>query len=162
MYNEYNLLPKDKVEKHIYRMLLLMSDHFQLTRIEKRELVFYASRFEPISPKGGRGKSKERVYAFLCLYLLRRDNRQSVICKIWDRISEIYKLDNKDKSEIEEFVLKEVDRINKTFLTVRGLFQVQKRLGKESFEKEQLDIIRNKSKTLRSRSPQICVNIFPA
>ena len=112
-YKPYNLIPRDKLEKHIYRLLLLMAEKFHLTKAEKGDLLFYASRMNSCFPKGGRNKSKERVYAFLCKYILDRDGRSSVLESDWKWLNERYRLEAPDKEEIENFIKEEINRINK-------------------------------------------------
>jgi len=129
-YKDYNFLPRDKIEKHIYRMLLLMSDKFQLTKPELGDLIFYASRFNTKHPEGGRGKSKEKVFAYLCMYILNRDNRLGAISGNWGYLAEIYKLEQENK-DIITFVESEVDRINETFLSYRGVQKLERCLGSE-------------------------------
>jgi hypothetical protein len=106
------ILPLDSLEKHIYRMLLLMAEDFQLTTPERHELIFYASRFNPVSPKGGRGKSKERVFACLCLYILERDKRP-IYLRNKDYFDEKYSLVNSDSEDLKKFVKKELERLRK-------------------------------------------------
>ena len=127
-FQEYNFLPRDKIEKHIYRMLLLMSDKFQLTKPELGDLIFYASRFNTKHPEGGRGKSKEKIFAYLCAHILRRDRRDSVLRTNWGILSEIYKLEQ-DNKDIEGYIEDEVNRINESFFTIRGAKQESRRLG---------------------------------
>jgi len=106
-------LPMENLDKSLYRMLLLMCDDFMLTAPEKRELIFLASKFKPFSKSGGRGKSKERVYAYLCLHLLERDGRGIIVSKNEDFYTDRYKLDLPDKDKMQAFVLSEIKRILK-------------------------------------------------
>jgi hypothetical protein len=107
----FNPLPLDTMSKYLYRMLLLMSEDFMLTSAEKRELIFLASRFQPFSKKGGRGKSKERIFAYLCIYLLKRDGREIVFEKSKDFYTSRYNLDMLDSQKMKDFVESEVKRI---------------------------------------------------
>ncbi len=108
-YSKAEIFPTDHLEKHVYRMLLLLAEDFLLTTPEKKELMFYASRFPPFSKNGGRGKSKERVYACLCLYLLERDKRP-IYVRSKDYYDEKYALCKKDCEEMKKFILKELKK----------------------------------------------------
>jgi hypothetical protein len=107
----FSPLPLDSMNKYLYRMLLLMAEDFMLTSAEKHELIFLASRFQPFSKKGGRGKSKERVFAYLCIYLLKRDGREVVFEKSKDFYTSRYNLDMLDSQKVQDFVESEVKRI---------------------------------------------------
>jgi hypothetical protein len=93
-------------------MLLLMSDDFSLTSIEKHELMFYGSRFQSFAKKGGRGKTREKVYACLCIYLLQRDKRP-IYTNDREYYNHKYGLNKKDVPQVKEFILKEIRRIHK-------------------------------------------------
>ncbi len=113
-FEEFIPLATEKLEKHIYRMLLLMADDFLLTKPEKHELIYYASKFPPYSKFGGRGKSKERVYACLCLHLLERDNRP-IYLRSKEYYDERYQLNRSDISSIKAFVSSELDKLQRVF-----------------------------------------------
>jgi hypothetical protein len=103
------ILPLDSIPKHVYRLLLLMSDDFQLTVAERHELVFYASR---IKPKVGRGKSRERLYVFICLYILERDKRP-IYTKDKEYFDKKYGLTKPGIEKTKEFVQEEIRRVQK-------------------------------------------------
>jgi hypothetical protein len=107
-------LPTDSIYKHIYKMLLLMSEDFMLTWPEKHELIFLASRLvNTFSGKGGRGKSKERMFAYMCIHILERDGRGMIYKNNEEYYVEKYKLNLPDKEKMIEFVEQEMKRIIK-------------------------------------------------
>lgn len=110
-FQEFTPLPTDSMEKHIYRMLLLMAEDFQLISPEKHELIYFASRFKPFSPKGGRGKSKERLFACLCLYILERDGRRRIYEASKEYFDERYQLYRPDTEALKIFVKDELIRL---------------------------------------------------
>ncbi len=104
-------VPTDTLDKSLYRMLLLMAEDFMLTSVEKHELIFYGARFNPFSKKGGRGKSKERIFAYLCIHLLERDGRSIIFNNDQEYYIERYNLNLPDSEKMKKFVQKEIKRI---------------------------------------------------
>lgn len=98
------------IPKHLYKMLLLISEDFQLTKPELRDLCYYCSRFQHPYPKGGRNKSWERIFAIICIQLLERDKRP-IYTKNKDYYDERYKFTNSDFKELYDYVEKEIRRI---------------------------------------------------
>ncbi len=107
-----------EISKPIYRMALLISEDFQLTKVEFRDLIYYTSRFGSVAPKGGRGKSWERVFALVCVKILERDNRP-IYSNNRLYFDTRYQLKKADTKELANFVKEEFQKVSKTIPALR-------------------------------------------
>lgn len=105
--------PYYPMDKQNYTLLLLVAEDFFLTNPEKKELFFYASNFETLTPSGGRALSKRRLYACMCIFILDRDGRKVIYEKNKDYYAEKYNLKWESTKKIMDYVKKETEKVLK-------------------------------------------------